>query len=99
MTRYRKRPVIVEAVRFPMAEYADNPLALEEDPPEWFQKALAQEIIKPEFRSEDYWYLRIKTLKGEILASPGDFILCGIKGEIYSCKPDIFSLMYEKLGK
>lgn len=39
----------------------------------------------------------IRTLKGQLFANPGDYIIKGIKGELYSCKPDIFNETYEKL--
>ena len=37
----------------------------------------------------------IQTLEGEHHASVGDFIIQGVKGEIYPCKPDIFKMTYE----
>ena len=37
----------------------------------------------------------IKTLEGDMLALPGDFIITGVKGEQYPCKPDIFHETYE----
>ena len=39
----------------------------------------------------------IETLEGNMLASKGDYIIKGIKGEIYPCKPDIFEMTYDKL--
>jgi hypothetical protein len=41
------------------------------------------------------WY--IETLEGKLHISDGDYIICGIKGEFYPCKPDIFEATYEKL--
>ena len=43
--------------------------------------------------------LIIKTLEGEHLASIGDYIIKGVKGEFYPCKPDIFELTYDKVVK
>ena len=37
-----------------------------------------------------------KTLEGDLSASLGDFIICGVHGEFYACKPDIFALTYEE---
>ena len=37
----------------------------------------------------------VKTLEGEHIASPGDWIITGVKGERYPCKPDIFASTYE----
>ena len=39
----------------------------------------------------------IETLEGTMLAEPGDWIIKGIKGEFYPCKPDIFEATYEPL--
>ena len=39
--------------------------------------------------------LDIPTLEGDMLANPGDFIIKGLKGEFYPCKPDIFEMKYE----
>lgn len=41
--------------------------------------------------------LKIKTLEGNIIASKGDYIIRGIKGEFYPCKPDIFEQTYDKV--
>lgn len=42
-------------------------------------------------------YLTIKTLEGEMKASFGDYIIRGVTGEIYPCKPEIFEQTYEKV--
>ena len=39
--------------------------------------------------------LHIGTLEGDMVASPGDYIICGVQGEFYPCKPDIFEATYE----
>lgn len=92
--RYRKKPVVIEAVRFPLNEWGDNPLTFREVP-DWLQTAIDAGTIRPEFRSEDYWYLVIKTLEGEMTVTPDDWIIRGVQGEIYPCKPDIFATTYE----
>jgi len=42
-------------------------------------------------------YLEIITLEGIMIAQQGDYIIKGVKGEFYPCKPDIFELTYEKI--
>ena len=42
-----------------------------------------------------YKYLKVDTLEGTIIAKTGDWIIRGIKGEFYPCKPDIFEATYE----
>lgn len=44
-----------------------------------------------------YSGLVIKTLEGEYPVSIGDYVIKGIKGEFYPCKPDIFELTYEEV--
>ena len=39
----------------------------------------------------------ISTLEGIMLANPGDWIITGVKGELYPCKPDIFAATYEEV--
>lgn len=95
-TRYRKLPVEIEAVQYGLAEYADNPWEIRGgEIPQWLQDAARDGIVVPEFRSEDYWYLKIKTLEGDMYVSPDDWIIRGVKGELYPCKPDIFRVTHE----
>ncbi len=87
--KFRKKPVVIEAW-------------------EWDQAASTLELLfgLPGFR--DAWsghdtspsgkvisHLRIKTLEGALNVSDGDWIIKGVKGEFYPCKPDIFELTYE----
>lgn len=39
--------------------------------------------------------MQLKTLEGEMMANEGDYIIKGVKGEFYPCKPDIFEMTYE----
>ena len=52
-----------------------------------------------DFTRGEYYITRgelfIETLEGDMLASVGDFIIKGVKGEFYPCKPDIFEATYE----
>jgi hypothetical protein len=41
--------------------------------------------------------VEIKTLEGTMVANPGDWIIRGVKGELYPCKPDIFEATYERV--
>lgn len=75
--KYRKKPVVIEAIQFT----GEN----------------QQECIG--FCNEDVWEatggLIIPTLEGNHLCAVGDFIIKGIHGEFYPCKPDIFAKTYE----
>lgn len=91
--KYRKKPVVIEAFQLERREL---------NWPQWAHDALTENIIishntgKWHNPSEET-YLTIKTLEGDHKASLGDFIIQGIKGEIYPCKPDIFEATYEEV--
>jgi hypothetical protein len=97
MPSFRKRPVVIEAVRFEYTEWADwkNGKLFFSDTPDWLLKALADSVIVGDFRSEDYAYAVITTLEGDMTATTGDWIIRGVQGELYPCKPDIFEQTYE----
>lgn len=81
--KYRKKPIVIEAFRFQI----DNAM------PDWFnEKRITNEIITYDDGTCD-----IKTLEGVMHANKGDYIIKGVKGEIYPCKPDIFEETYEKV--
>jgi hypothetical protein len=82
MAKYRKKPVVIEAVQWD-GSYDG-----------------AQEVNK--FNDGELWTitddrrLKIPTLEGLMVASVGDYIIKGVNGEFYPCKPDIFEKTYEK---
>lgn len=86
MAKYRKKPVVIEAeVYRPGLE--DGFDVVEELQP------MGDGIrgVKKTMVSKPY----INTLEGKHYTSPGDYIITGIKGERYPCKPDIFKMTYE----
>jgi hypothetical protein len=98
MAFYRKRPVVVEAVRFTGIVFAENSqysihFDTEESLPDWLRRALVDEDIFVVPLDPDFLF--IKTLEGLMEASPGDWIVRGVKGELYPCKADIFSMTYD----
>ena len=86
--KFRKKPVVIEAVQWLGDRF--NTAA-----PDWIGKALVKKTasIGSIFRFGDD--VQIFTLEGMMLAKPGDYIIRGIKGELYPCKPDIFEATYE----
>lgn len=83
---YRKKPVVIEAMKFPDAADVAGRLALED----WISgDCLAFGYVGQK--------LEIPTLEGVMTASVGDYIIRGIEGEFYSCKPGIFEKTYEKV--
>ena len=87
MARFKKKPVVIEAVQFDGLEYGDYANFA---PKERVAFALARED-----RSTPVLY--IQTSEGTMRADVGDWIIKGIKGEFYPCKPDIFAASYESV--
>lgn len=79
--KYRKKPVVVEAVRFML----DGSL------PDWFMDRVTSNTIVTHADGT----CEVKTLEGTMKADKGDFIILGVNGEVYPCKPDIFQKTYE----
>ena len=84
--KYRKKPIIIEAIELKRG-YAEMAV-------EFIGKENILQYNLGEF-AEDCCYIEIDTLEGLITANEGDFIIKGIKGEFYPCKPDIFEQTYE----
>ncbi len=83
--RYRKRPVVIEAYRF------DNRVT--NQPPHWLHQALVAGNVWHQPDTDPN--LVIRTLEGDMRANLGDWIIKGVAGEIYPCKPEIFAETYE----
>lgn len=91
---YRKKPVVIEAVQWNgsnLKEVIDF-TGLHPSAKEWVDKGWEhyEEVVKVNG-------LKIFTLEGAMNASIGDFIIKGVHGEFYPCKPDIFSKTYEDI--
>lgn len=86
MPRYRKRPVVIEAVQLSADTLAEVVA--------WCGGA----VREVRFVGGAY-ALIIPTLEGTLTASPGDWIIRGVAGELYPCKPDIFALTYEPVDE
>jgi hypothetical protein len=78
--KYRKKPVVIDAVKWT----GENLDELRAFVPEEFRH---NKINQP---------MGIITLEGVMTVSEGDYIIKGVKGEFYPCKPDIFEMTYEK---
>ena len=85
--KFRKKPVVIEAEQFfpNQSPWPDGVL---------------EEVRPADYESQRRGFdtvtrYVVKTLEGEHIASPGDWIITGVKGERYPCKPDIFAATYE----
>ncbi|MDB4430964.1 hypothetical protein N9137_01085 [Pseudomonadales bacterium] len=88
MTKYRKKPVVIEAFVW-TGDKDDSNI------PSWMWKAIANNAAAFEGSRSDPQDLFIRTLEGKMKASIGDYIIKGIRDEVYPCKPDIFKDSYE----
>ena len=83
--KYRKLPVVVDVFKIGV-DYIPN----------WFRsKVASNEIIL--HNEHGKIYCDIKTLEGIMRGDYGDYIVKGIDGEIYPCKPNIFDKIYERI--
>ncbi len=74
--KYRKRPVVIEAVQFTGTNHEEV---------QRFDDSLVAKFHE----------VPIQTLEGLMVAKKGDWIIRGVNGELYPCKPDIFDKTYE----
>ena len=83
--KFRKKPVVIDAVQF------TSPKAVKD-----FQKSLGGITTVAVMDGNKYAWFEIKTLEGTMRLEPMDWLIRGVKGEYYPCKPDIFEATYEK---
>ena len=99
--RWRKRPVVIEAVRITAADYNGrtwngSPFALPGgELPKWLDMALQDGTLNVHPSGTNYAMWAIRTTEGTMIAGPGDWIIRGLQGELYPCKADIFEATYE----
>lgn len=88
--KYRKKPVVIEAFK-----WTGGRDQIED--PEWACAAIRSGKIQITNPRIGQFTMQITTLEGTMTALPGDFIIQGVHGEIYPCKPDIFEKTYERV--
>lgn len=81
---YRKKPVVIQAFHYD-GKNSSNII-------DWAGKGI-QSTPNHYFDRK----LLIETLEGQLTASVGDYIIKGVKGEFYACKPDVFAATYEEV--
>ena len=95
MAKFRSKVVEIEAFQMTEDRRWDN-----KDWPEWLNRAWNGEVGKIgsmwiDHRDPTHAALIVGTLENPHAVTWGDFIIQGLKGEIYPCKPDIFAMKYE----
>lgn len=88
---YRKKPVVVEAVQFTREAIAEVVA---------FTGGQAHDFcVRCDKGQPGVLQCIVPTLEGQHIATEGDYIIKGVKGEFYPCKPDIFEQTYEVVGQ
>jgi hypothetical protein len=82
MPKYVKKPVVIDAVQWTIENTNDI-------------LAFCSDCFS--YEKNDVRILMINTLEGTMKASPMDFIIKGVKGEFYACKPDVFVMTYDEV--
>ncbi len=78
---YRKKPVVIAAIQWTGTNGNEVGTFLEDGGADWWVE-------------DDDWMV-IPTLEGDMRADPGDWVIRGVKGEFYPCKPDVFQATYD----
>lgn len=87
--KYRKRPVVIDAMRWDGSEASQARIVT------WANGRIEGFFGEVDEDCEVGYFLAIYTLEGTMKARPGDWVIRGVAGEFYSCKPDIFAATYE----
>lgn len=98
MAKFWKKPVVIEAVQITCIDHngrTPDGWPFRENP-QWLINAIKTGVVRDRFvPNSDFCHIEIKTLEGAMFAGPGDWIIRGIKGELYPCKSDIFEQTYK----
>lgn len=84
MPKYRKKPVVIEAVQWIISNA--------EEVREFSKNNDCEVVVK-----EDMGVVTIDTMEGVMTAFIGDWIIKGVQGELYPCRPDIFEMTYDEV--
>lgn len=103
MSKFRKKPIVVEALKWTgrnvdalcvwaaQADVESKRARGVAVPPASREVTLPIDVVS----MENGYLVEIRTPEGVMAASAGDYIICGVHGEFYPCKPDIFEATYE----
>ena len=94
MSMYRKKPAVVDARQFSGLSTIIDVYRLAD----WCGGTFDHDTHPGQEQKTYYWSISIPTLEGTMRATIGDWIIKGVQGEFYPCKPDIFEATYESVG-
>lgn len=97
MAKFRKNPVVINAIQYDGTPKSNREII------DWTRGSATPAYMDSEIRNcsaehpegFDYPVLRINTLEGTHKVSVGDWVIQGVQGEFYPCKPEIFAATYE----
>lgn len=92
--RFRKKPVVIEAIRYEGTLQSARAIS------KWANEDVPDEgglLFDYEVAGTNVLNPSCVTLEGEMRVSDGDWVIRGVQGEIYPCKPDIFEATYEEV--
>lgn len=93
--KYRKKPIVIEAMQFDGTNF--------DAIYEWSNPSgsvlKAHVLLWGTGKGEDAQYLAVETPEGTVKAGVGAYIIKGVRGEFYPCRPDIFAKTYEPVGE
>lgn len=92
--KFRKKPVVIEAIQWNNVNYKE----ISEFVGITLTPDLESDAAYQTGQGQPVFSLSIPTLEGNMKAMPGDWIIKGVKGEFYPCKPDIFEQTYSLCG-
>ncbi len=92
--QFRKKPVVIEALQYDNANYKE----VSEFTGQEMKPVLESETAYVAGKGAPIFSISIDTLEGEMKAMPSDWIIKGVNGEFYPCKPDIFKKTYEAVN-
>ena len=88
--KFRKKPVVIEAILY-TEDSRDAVIA-------WGYPHIQSQSIDDDGAEYELMNLRIPTLEGTMILRPGNWLIRGVNGELYPCKPDIFDATYERVS-
>lgn len=91
MAKWRKKPVVIDAFKWTGCQY-------QVEDPKWIIDAIQSKTVWFENNGNELTMV-IRTLEGNHRANRGDYIIRGVKGELYPCKPDIFKMTYDEVSE
>lgn len=98
--KFRKKPIVIDAMHYDGTPESATPIinwmARHDTAARWSEPyPAAENVIDGQGYPAFPGGITIQTLEGDMLASAGDWIIKGVAGEFYPCKPDIFQATYE----